>query len=111
MKLVEAGGLAMLQDLDDCLGCFGCEAACREVNRYPYEEDWLRVVRQEPIVVDGKLRQYHLIAPLMDKCAKCYADNPEPLCITGCPAGALKLGPLADIAKEATKHHCAIFTA
>lgn len=44
----------MLLDLDDCIGCYGCEAACRETHRYPYHEDWLKVIRREPFLVDGE---------------------------------------------------------
>ena len=45
-KRVNGNGLAMLLDLDDCMGCFGCEAACRDTNRYDYEEDWMRCLRR-----------------------------------------------------------------
>lgn len=38
-KRIDGNGIAMLIDLDDCLGCFGCEVACRETHRYPYNED------------------------------------------------------------------------
>lgn len=111
MKRIDGGGIAMLLDLDDCMGCFGCEAACRETHRYPYEEDRMRTVRQEPIEVDGKLRQYHLVAPALDKCGACIADNPQPLCVTGCPAGALKVGTPEEMFKEAKDRHCAVFMA
>ena len=111
MKRIDGEGIALLLDLDDCTGCFGCEAACRETHRYPYDEDWMRTLRRQPFVVDGKLRQYHLVAPVLDKCRACYDDDPEPLCVTGCPAGALKIGSLADMAREAEGRHCTIFTA
>ena len=71
----------------------------------------MRVERRAPFVVDGKLRQYHLVAPVLDKCRACYDDDPNPLCVTGCSAGALKIGPLADMAREAEGRHCALFTA
>ncbi len=99
----------MLLDLDDCIGCFGCEAACRET--YRYHEDWLKVVRREPFMVDGKLRQYHQVAPVLDKCKTCYESDPNPLCVTGCAAQCLKVGPFEEIVKEAAGRHCAIYTA
>ena len=46
MKRIDGGGIALLLDLDDCTGCFGCEAACRETHRYPYDEDWMRTERR-----------------------------------------------------------------
>ena len=33
MGRVNGNGIAMLLDLDDCTGCFSCEAACRETHR------------------------------------------------------------------------------
>lgn len=111
MSRVDGGGIAMLLDLDDCIGCYGCEAACRETHRYPYHEDWLKVIRREPFLVDGELRQYHEVAPVLDKCKTCYEADPNPLCVTGCAAQCLKIGPLAEIVKEAAGRHCAIYTA
>lgn len=111
-KRIDGKGLAMLVDLDDCLGCFGCEAACRDTNRYSYDEDWLRCLRREPWLVDGKLRQYHIVAPLLDKCAVCYEEQEHsPLCVSGCPALALKIGTLEEMVKEAEGRHCMIYTA
>lgn len=110
-KRVNGEGIALLHDLDDCTGCFGCEAACRETWRYPYDKDWMRVIRRTPFVVDGKLRTYHVVAPVLDKCAACYAKDPDPLCVTGCPGQALRIGPLAEIVKEAEDRHCNIYTA
>ena len=71
----------------------------------------MRTLRREPFVVDGKLRQYHLVAPVLDKCRACYDEDPNPLCVSGCPTRALKIGPFVEIAKEAEGRHCAIFTA
>lgn len=110
-KRVNANGIAVLVDLDACTGCFGCEAACRETHRYSYDEDWMRVVRRDPFYVDGKLRQYHMVAPVLDKCDACVANNPEPLCVSGCPASALLIGPFDEVVKEANGRHCSIFTA
>lgn len=110
-KRVDAGGIAMLHDLDDCTGCYGCEAACRETRHYSFDEDWMRTIRRTPFLVDGKLRNYHLVAPVLDKCAQCYGENHTPLCVSGCPAQALKIGPLDVIVDEAKGRHCNIYTA
>ena len=110
-KRVNGEGIALLHDLDDCSGCYGCEAACRETHRYGYEEDWMRVIRREPFLVDGKLRQYHVVAPVLDKCRACFNENPTPLCVTGCPGRALKIGTLMDMVREAEDRHCSIYTA
>lgn len=81
------------------------------MNRYSYEEEWMRTIRRDPFYVDGKLRQYHLVAPALDKCAACYANDPEPLCAKSCLGGALFVGPFDDIVKLAPGRHCALFTA
>lgn len=111
-KRINSDGLAMLIDLDDCIGCFGCEAACRDTNRYPYDEDWLKVIRRQPWLVDGKQMQYHLPAPVLSKCRDCYPEQDEnPLCMSGCPTLALKIGPFDEIVMEARERHCAVYTA
>lgn len=110
-KHVDSHGLVMLVDLDACMGCFGCEAACRETNGYGYEEDWMRVIRRDPFVVDGKLRHYHLVAPVLDKCALCVERDPEPLCASGCPAGALVVGPREEVLPQAEGRHCCVYMA
>lgn len=110
-KMVEGGCIAMAHNLDDCIGCFGCETACRETNRYSYDEGWMKVIRREPVLVDGKLRQYHLIAPSLDKCRACYDKDHDPLCVTGCPSGALTIGEFEDVVRAAKGQHIAIYTA
>ncbi len=110
-KRVDSEGLTMLHDRDNCTGCFGCEAACRETHRYSYDEDWMMTVRRKPILVDGKLRQYHTVAPVLDKCAECVRSNPVPLCVSGCSAGALFIGTLEEMIRESHGRHCTLFTA
>lgn len=111
MKRVDGNGIAMLHDLDNCSGCYGCEAACRETNRYGYEEDWMRTIRRAPFLVDGKLRQYHHVAPVLDKCAACIVENPDPVCVSGCSAGALFIGSMEEMVNMAKDRHCAIYCA
>ncbi len=111
MGRVNGEGIAMLHDLDDCTGCFGCESACRETHRYPYDEDWMRTERRKPFKVDGKLRQYHHVSPVLDKCSECVKENPVPLCVSGCSAGALFVGSLEQMAEMAKDRHCTIFYA
>lgn len=111
MKRVDGKGIAMLLDLDGCIGCYGCESACRETHRYSYDEEWMKTIRRDPVLVEGRLRLYHLVAPTLDKCRECYDKDPTPLCVKSCPAGSLLIGSLADIAKEAEGRHCTIYTA
>lgn len=89
--------VGMLLNQDRCIGCFSCQAACRDVNRYSYDEQWMRVVRLDPYYVDGKLRQYHLVAPSLDKCALCYEKDNSPLCTRVCAGKALFVGPVESL--------------
>lgn len=93
----EAAPVGLLLDLDMCTGCYTCQTACRETNRYGYDEQWMQVVRRDPYFVDGKLRMYHLIAPSLDKCAACYRADPEPLCAKTCSSAALFVGPVDEL--------------
>ena len=49
--------IAMIVDLDRCVGCFACQAACKVINSLPEEVNWLKVMpkEQKPDEVDGKL--------------------------------------------------------
>ncbi len=51
--------IAMMIDLERCVGCFACQNACKLVNNLPDGVIWLRVTPKEhkPEEVDGKL--YH----------------------------------------------------
>lgn len=92
--------IGMLLDLDHCTGCYACQTACREVNEYGYDQQWVQVVRREPYFVDGKLRMYHLLAPSLDKCQGCYeAESQVPLCTKVCASDALFVGPIEELLK------------
>lgn len=93
----ETKKVGMLLNPTRCTGCFSCQAACREVNHYSYDEQWLQVVRRDPYYVDGELRQYHLLAPSLDKCAACYEKNPSPLCTRVCTGSALFVAPVESL--------------
>ncbi len=86
--------VGMLLNAERCTGCFSCQAACREVNHVPFEEKWLEVVRRKPVIVDGDLRLYHLLAPQLDKCAECVARENPPLCVSLCMANCLYVAPV-----------------
>lgn len=86
--------VGMLVQLDRCTGCFSCQTACRQTNHFSYDEKWMEVVRRNPVMVDGKLRMYHLLAPSLDKCAECVAKDPTPLCQKVCMGNCLFVAPV-----------------
>lgn len=107
----EKQSVGMLVLLDDCTGCYSCQTACREVNHYSYDEKWLEVVRRDPVVVDGKLRMYHLLAPSLDKCAECVKKDPTPLCVKVCMGDCLFVAPVAKLLPVLEKQEkCLLYT-
>lgn len=71
---------AIVVDLNRCIGCFGCEVACKQENDVPLGEYWNKVEIVGPMGTHPKISQYWL--PTM--CQQC-ADAP---CIEVCPTGA-----------------------
>lgn len=86
--------VGMLLNAERCTGCYSCQAACREANQVPYDEKWLEVIRRKPSPVEGKLQLYHLMAPVLDQCAKCIEHENPPLCVRVCMANCLYVAPV-----------------
>jgi Fe-S-cluster-containing dehydrogenase component len=86
--------VGMLLDAERCTGCYSCQSACRETNRVPFEEKWLEVIRRKPVMVDGEPQLYHLLAPVLDKCAGCVERENPPLCERVCMASCLYVAPV-----------------
>jgi Fe-S-cluster-containing dehydrogenase component len=106
----ENGRVGMLIDLKRCTGCFSCQTACRETNGYSYDEYWLQVVRRDPVLVDGELRMYHILAPSLDKCAECVARESPPLCEKVCMGKALFVAPVEKLLPLMEKRHAMLIT-
>jgi len=68
-------------DVERCVGCRACEIACKNVNELP--EGLIKVLRMDPVLVDGKLVRYNI--PTM--CLHCG----QPLCKNMCPAKAISI--------------------
>jgi Fe-S-cluster-containing dehydrogenase component len=107
----ENGRVGMLVDLNRCTGCYSCQAACRQVNGFSYDEKWLKVIRQNPEPIDGKLRMIHLPVPLaLEKCAECIARESPPLCSKVCLGNALFVAPVEKLVPMLEKKHTMLFT-
>ena len=83
---------------DYCNGCQACQVACREINRVPFDETWLAVLRGKPKTVGGRLRLHYSHVPALDKCAACLAEEEGPYCQAICPSKCLKVGRYEDLA-------------
>ena len=71
---------AIIVDLDRCIGCHGCEIACKNENNIALGEYWNKVVERGPFGEYPDLEMYFL--PTM--CQQCQ-DAP---CVNVCPTGA-----------------------
>ena len=71
---------AIVVDLDRCIGCHGCEIACKNENEVELGSFWNKVVQVGPFGDYPHLQQYFL--PVM--CQQCE-DAP---CTHVCPTGA-----------------------
>lgn len=85
---------------DYCNGCQTCQVGCREINRVPFEEQWLSVTRNHPKLVDGELRLQFSYLPELDKCANCLTEDEEPYCQAVCTGHCLRVGLCSDIEPE-----------
>lgn len=72
--------LALVIDLDRCIGCCGCEVACKQENGVALDVNWNKVVTVGPHGSFPEVEQYFL--PTM--CQECEA----PQCVKVCPTGA-----------------------
>jgi len=70
----------LLIDLDRCIGCMGCEVACKLENSVSLGRSRIRVLTVGPIGRFPDLQMYFL--PVM--CQQCE----DPACVSVCPTGA-----------------------
>ena len=108
--------IAMVVDLDRCVGCFACQNACKLVNNLPEGVIWLRVTPKEhrPEEVDGKLYMDRFPVPLtLETCVKCpdRQNGHLPLCMSVCMGKAMWIGEPEVALNEAKKHRTVVFTA
>jgi len=72
--------LALVIDLDRCIGCCGCEVSCKQENGVAVDVLWNKVVEQGPYGTFPDVEHYFL--PTV--CQQCD----EPQCVKVCPTGA-----------------------
>jgi Fe-S-cluster-containing hydrogenase component 2 len=107
--------IAMLIDLERCVGCFACQNACKLVNNLPDGVIWLRVTPKEnkPEEVNGKLFMDRFPVPVtLDVCADCpdRTNGHLPLCASVCMGKALWIGDPEKAFEMAKKRRAVVFT-
>jgi len=85
--------IALIVNLNRCVGCFACEVACQQEHGLPEGEKWIHVNTIGPTELDGELAMDFL--PLTtDDCDLCQermlADG-RPFCAEVCPTQALSV--------------------
>lgn len=107
--------IAMLIDLDRCVGCFACQNACKTINDLPPGVVWLRVTPKEhkPEEIDGKLYMDRFPVPVnLDTCVKCpdRQNGNVPLCASVCMGKALFIGDPEKALEIAKTKRAVVFT-
>lgn len=98
------GKVAVLVDLDYCVGCWACQTACSDHNRLPLGQTYLRVIKNEAEEVNGELKLYSFPYPLaLEKCAQCVKDGGVPTCVSVCIGKALAIGDAENLLETAKK--------
>lgn len=72
--------LTLVIDLDRCIGCCGCEVACKQENGVALDVNWNKVRDVGPFGTFPNVEQYFI--PTV--CQECD----EPQCVKVCPTGA-----------------------
>ena len=107
--------IAMLIDLERCVGCFACQNACKMVNNLADGVIWLRVTpkEQKPEEVDGKLYMDRFPVPLtLETCLSCpdRTNGHQPLCVSVCMGKGLWIGDPDKAFEIAKKRRAVVFT-
>lgn len=101
----------VLVDLDRCTGCLACEAACKVVHDLPPGVSYLKVIRNKPEEVDGKLVMDHIPMPVaLEKCKGCVEREQIPLCAKVCMTKAMVVGELEKVEKLAQVKRAVLFS-
>ena len=71
----------LIINTDDCVGCLACEVACKQEHDTPVGVGRIRVHREDPAMIEGRLRLRYNVA----YCLHCL----NPLCHEACPNSAI----------------------
>ena len=84
---------ALVIDEARCVGCFGCEIACNQLNGLPPGVRWIHVEQDGPKFVDGKLRLGWTVR--VDRqcnlCGSRREEGMQPACVQHCIAGCISV--------------------
>lgn len=84
--------VAVLVELDYCVGCSACQAACQDYNRLSIEETYLRNVLLKPDEVDGELVDFMSPVPYaLHHCKDCLDAEGVAPCTKICVSRALHI--------------------
>ncbi len=106
--------IAVLVELDYCVGCSACQLACQDYYDMPVTETYMRMFLGKPDIVDGKHEMFMSpYAYRLDKCANCLEkEEGVAPCVACCISRCLHIGDLAELQEKAAKDdgHIAIYS-
>lgn len=92
------GKVAVLVELDYCVGCYACQSACQDCYDLPVTQTYLRNLIMKPERVDGNLESFMSPIPLaLNHCAECLEKLGEAPCAQICIGKALHIASMEDI--------------
>lgn len=81
-------------NLDRCTACFARVVACKQQNKLPKGNKWIKVHVLGPEEVEGKLSAEYFVT-IAEDCTLCehrIQQGLEPFCVSNCPVKALTFG-------------------
>ena len=78
--------LAIVTDLDRCVGCLACNVGCKVVNDVPIGNYWNKILRIGPVTKEGGSGQYPDVEMYFLNVSCQHCANPS--CVDVCPTGA-----------------------
>lgn len=102
-------------DLDNCLGCYACQNACKMVNNLGPWVQWLKITPSDrkPEEYKGKLYMDRFPVPLtLEMCKDCpdREGGHTPVCMTTCMGQSLCIGSPDEVTKWIEGKRAVLFT-
>lgn len=93
--------VAIMVELDYCVGCYACQTACQEYNHLPIKETYMRCVLTKPERVDGDVKSFMTPVPLApEHCSECLEREGTAPCSKICIGSALHIGSKAEMLQK-----------
>jgi Fe-S-cluster-containing dehydrogenase component len=89
----------LLIDYEYCVGCRGCEIACKIEHGRADDECGIQVQEIQPEVSKGKLYYYPFPTDHCNLCGKRISRGLQPACVHSCWAKVMRFGTILELAE------------